>query len=85
MKISYFLYSLLVSAWVFTDAPLYNRSRPKISAITVNKSRPGRGLTKSTEIKGYLKNTADEDRLLPLLFQSFLERWFMIREDSPFL
>jgi hypothetical protein len=27
MKISYFLYSLLVSAWIFTDAPLYNRSR----------------------------------------------------------
>jgi glutathione S-transferase len=58
---------------------------PKISAITVNKSRLGRGLTESTEIKEYLKNTADEDRLLPLLFQSFLERWFMIREDSPFL
>lgn len=27
MKISYFLYSLLVSAWIFTDAPIYNRSR----------------------------------------------------------
>jgi hypothetical protein len=27
MKISYLLYSLLVSAWIFTDAPLYNRSR----------------------------------------------------------
>lgn len=27
MKISYFLYSLLVSAWIFMDAPLYNRSR----------------------------------------------------------
>jgi hypothetical protein len=58
---------------------------PKISAIAINKSQTGRGLTKSTEIKEYLKNTADEDRLLPLLFQSFLERWFMIREDSPFL
>jgi hypothetical protein len=27
MKVSYFLYSLLVSVWIFTDAPLYNRSR----------------------------------------------------------
>ena len=27
MKISYFLYSLLVSVWIFTDAPFYNRSR----------------------------------------------------------
>lgn len=27
MKISYFLYSLLVAAWIFTDAPIYNRSR----------------------------------------------------------
>ena len=61
------------------------RPSPKISAIAINKSQTGRGLTKSTEIKEYLKNTADEDRLLPLLFQSFLERWFMIREDSPFL
>lgn len=27
MQISYFLYSLLVSAWIFTDAPLHNHSR----------------------------------------------------------